>query len=240
MPPVLRACIPFVLCVLVACSPSQTPNDAPKLAAAPQPPAKAVSQPPALAAIDPKEEKCTTEPRTDDNDTRPRCGGMGSAQPLPSHAYRIGPVQCPGGGHESITACDVSQPFTATVCGGMATIAHVPTGADGGTWSFKFQGAGGFAAVSYTHLDVYKRQRLADAGFGLWPQAALQDPPVGFDPWLAMAAVGYPLADRAAAVRAFHRHYRGRDDGEDPQASFDAEDLRILFALTNQRMAMRP
>ena len=87
---------------------------------------------------------------------------------------------------------------------------------------------------------LFPWQRLADAGFGLWPQAALQDPPVGFDPWLAMAAVGYPLADRAAAVRAFHRHYRGRDDGEDPQASFDAEDLRILFALTNQRMAMRP
>lgn len=151
MPPVLRACIPFSLCVLVACSPSQTPNDAPKPAAAPQPPAATAAPPPAHAVIDPKEEKCTTEPRTDDNDTRPRCGGMGSAQPLPSHAYRIGPVQCPGGGHESITACDVSQPFTATVCGGMATIAHVPTGADGGTWSFKFQGAGGFADSNGTY-----------------------------------------------------------------------------------------
>ena len=47
-----------------------------------------------------------------------------------------------------------------------------------------------------------------------------------------MAAVGYPLQDRAAAVRAFHRHYRGRDDGEDPAATFDAEDLRILHALS--------
>ncbi len=87
---------------------------------------------------------------------------------------------------------------------------------------------------------LFPWQRLADAGFGLWPQGGLQDPPAGFDPWLAMAAVGYPLADRAAAVRAFHRHYRGRDDGEDPQASFDAEDLRILHALSNQRLAMRP
>lgn len=75
-------------------------------------------------------------------------------------------------------------------------------------------------------------QRLAEAGFGRWPQGELVDPPAGFDPWLAMAAIGYPLKDRAAAVRAFHRHYRGRDDGEDPQASFDAEDLRILHALT--------
>ena len=52
-----------------------------------------------------------------------------------------------------------------------------------------------------------------------------------------MAAVGYPLDDRAAAVRAFHRHYRGRDDGEDPQAAFDTEDLRILHALAQQRLA---
>ena len=74
-------------------------------------------------------------------------------------------------------------------------------------------------------------QRLADAGFGRWPQGELADPPPGFDPWLAMAVVGYPLKDRAAAVRAFHRHYRGRDDGEDPDAGFDGEDLRILHAL---------
>ena len=74
--------------------------------------------------------------------------------------------------------------------------------------------------------------RLAQAGFGRWPSGSLVDPPAGFDPWLAMAALGYPLEDRAAAVRAFHRHYRGRDDGEDPRAAFDAEDLRILHALT--------
>lgn len=78
---------------------------------------------------------------------------------------------------------------------------------------------------------LFPWKRLADAGFGRWPQGELVDPPPGFDPWLAMAAVGYPLKDRAAAVRAFHRHYRARDDGEDPNASFDAEDLRILYAL---------
>lgn len=72
---------------------------------------------------------------------------------------------------------------------------------------------------------------LADAGFGRWPQAPLVDPPAGFDPWLAMAAVGYSLTDRAAAVRAFHRHYRAQDDGDDPLATFDGEDLRILYAL---------
>lgn len=81
--------------------------------------------------------------------------------------------------------------------------------------------------------------RLAAAGFGRWPQGILADPPPGFDPWLAMAVVGYPLKDRAAAVRAFHRHYRGRDDGEDPNAAFDAEDLRILHALSGMVVVPR-
>jgi N-acetylmuramoyl-L-alanine amidase len=83
-------------------------------------------------------------------------------------------------------------------------------------------------------------QRLADAGYGLWPRGELRDPPPGFDPWLAMAAIGYPLDDRAAAVRAFHRHYRGRDDGDDPLAAFDADDLRLLHALAAQRTGDTP
>ena len=84
---------------------------------------------------------------------------------------------------------------------------------------------------------LFPWQRLAEAGFGRWPQGALADPPAGFDPWLAMVAIGYPLKDRVAAVRAFHRHYRGRDDGDDPDASFDAEDLRILHALSKELTA---
>ena len=81
---------------------------------------------------------------------------------------------------------------------------------------------------------------MADAGYGRWPQGELRDAPAGFDPWLAMAAIGYPLQDRAAAVRAFHRHYRGQDDGENPDASFDAEDLRILYALNAMVGAVSP
>lgn len=75
-------------------------------------------------------------------------------------------------------------------------------------------------------------QRLFEAGYGIWPQGPLVDPPVGFDGWLAMAAVGYPLADKAAALRAFRMRFRGRDDGGELLPEFEPEDLRILHALT--------
>lgn len=74
--------------------------------------------------------------------------------------------------------------------------------------------------------------RLAAAGFGLWPDAGagpLRDPPQGFDPWLALTAVGYSLDNRGATVRAFHNHFRGT--GGD---TLDAEDARILYNLTGQ------
>ncbi|HET6435004.1 MAG TPA: N-acetylmuramoyl-L-alanine amidase [Xanthomonadaceae bacterium] len=75
-------------------------------------------------------------------------------------------------------------------------------------------------------------KQLADAGFGMWPRGELVDPPADFDPWNALRLLGYPLEQddtpgRVATVRAFHRHFRG-DEGE----VLDAEDARILYALT--------
>ena len=70
-------------------------------------------------------------------------------------------------------------------------------------------------------------QRLFEAGFGVWPTPATGEPPAGFDPWLALQAIGYSLVDRAASVRAFHLRFRGTDT-----ETLDAEDARILFALT--------
>ena len=75
-------------------------------------------------------------------------------------------------------------------------------------------------------------KRLADAGYGRWPQDTASAPPPGFDGWAAMAAFGYPLADRAAALRAFRMRFRGRDDGAALTPELDADDLRILHALT--------
>jgi N-acetylmuramoyl-L-alanine amidase len=57
----------------------------------------------------------------------------------------------------------------------------------------------------------------------------LIDPPAGFDPWMALAVVGYPLDDRPAAVKAFHNHFRGI--GGD---ALDAQDSRILWNLVQQ------
>jgi len=75
-------------------------------------------------------------------------------------------------------------------------------------------------------------KQLADAGFGMWPRGELVDPPADFDPWNALRLLGYPLEQddtpgRVATVRAFRRHFRG-DEGE----VLDAQDARILYALT--------
>ncbi len=76
---------------------------------------------------------------------------------------------------------------------------------------------------------LFPWSQLAAAGFGRWPQHAQSDPPAGFDPWMALAVVGYSLADRAAAVRAFHNHFRGTNEEE-----LDAQDSRILWDLVQQ------
>jgi len=75
--------------------------------------------------------------------------------------------------------------------------------------------------------------RLADAGFGLWPRATLAAPPPGFDRWAALRLIGYDLRDPAAALRAFHRHFRA---SESP--AWEAGDAEILHDLQLQLMAL--
>lgn len=77
-------------------------------------------------------------------------------------------------------------------------------------------------------------KRLHDAGFGVWPSGELMDAPEGFDPWLAMAAIGYPLADRPAALRAFRMRFRAIPATQVQPAEPDAEDQRILYALSRE------
>lgn len=80
---------------------------------------------------------------------------------------------------------------------------------------------------------LFPWQRLAEAGYGLWPRESLTPPPAGFDPWAAMRLIGYDLRDREAALRAFHRHYRGHElDGWQPG------DAEILHDLQQQLMEL--
>ncbi len=91
-------------------------------------------------------------------------------------------------------------------------------------------------------------KRLADAGFGLWPRGELVDAPPGFDPWLALRAIGYPTTNPRATLHSFRLRFRGLDDGDrgdrpNPDdgvtPTFDTEDLRILHALTRQPAGAR-
>ena len=74
---------------------------------------------------------------------------------------------------------------------------------------------------------LFPWKQLAEAGFGIWPDATVLAAPDGFDPWLAMQALGYSIEDRPAALRAFHHRFRGGED-----VVLDDEDRRILYALT--------
>ena len=70
---------------------------------------------------------------------------------------------------------------------------------------------------------------LADAGFGLWPKNVAAPVPEHFDPWLALALIGYDLSDKPAAVLAFHRHYFGIESSD-----LRPDDLPVLADLVRQ------
>ncbi|HJV91292.1 MAG TPA: N-acetylmuramoyl-L-alanine amidase [Holophagaceae bacterium] len=74
--------------------------------------------------------------------------------------------------------------------------------------------------------------RLAEAGFGLWPDSVRGEPPAGFDAQVALRLIGYDLGEPGAATAAFRRHFRGLEGRE-----LDEEDLRILFNLQRKVMA---
>lgn len=78
---------------------------------------------------------------------------------------------------------------------------------------------------------LFPWEQLAAAGFGLWPDppAARQVVPPGFDPWLALVALGYPVQYRQDTVRAFHNHFRGMGGTE-----LDAVDRSILYNLAGK------
>lgn len=82
---------------------------------------------------------------------------------------------------------------------------------------------------------LFPWQRLAEAGFGLWPREVLAPPPPGFDPWTALRLIGYDLRDPAAALRAFHRRFRASESD-----AWLAGDEDILFDLQQQLVLSIP
>ncbi|MBA2238087.1 MAG: N-acetylmuramoyl-L-alanine amidase [Lysobacter sp.] len=78
---------------------------------------------------------------------------------------------------------------------------------------------------------LFPWRRLAQAGFGLWPREALPAAPPDFDMWAALRLIGYDLRDPAAAVRAFHRHFRSSES-----ELWLPGDAEILFDLQAQSM----
>lgn len=77
-------------------------------------------------------------------------------------------------------------------------------------------------------------QRLAEAGFGLW----CHDPPGTplphlADPQLALQAIGYDMADPAAALAAFRRHFLALD-GE-VESGVAERDLMHCLVLAKRR-----
>lgn len=73
---------------------------------------------------------------------------------------------------------------------------------------------------------LFPWQSLADAGLGPWVSNAPVAPPEHFDAVLALRAFGYDTRDLPAAIRAFHRHFRGMQGSE-----LDDEDRKILYDL---------
>lgn len=71
-------------------------------------------------------------------------------------------------------------------------------------------------------------KKLADQGFGFWYDDILEDPPLGFDPKIALRVIGYDITQYSAAVKAFKVHYI---QGSESTADLSVEDLRILYSI---------
>jgi N-acetylmuramoyl-L-alanine amidase len=71
---------------------------------------------------------------------------------------------------------------------------------------------------------LFPWKRLADAGFGWWYSEPLADAPPEFDAVAALANFGYDITDLPAAIRAFHRRFRGMQTD-----ALDEMDRKILY-----------
>jgi N-acetylmuramoyl-L-alanine amidase len=83
--------------------------------------------------------------------------------------------------------------------------------------------------------EFFPWETLAKAGFGRWPRQRFEELPQAsphFDPWLALALIGYDLSNRGATAAAFRRHFFAAVS--DTRTSFDAIELAVLADLQAQ------
>ena len=79
--------------------------------------------------------------------------------------YRIDSAECPGGGRESMITCDITKPFTNTICGGLATLTHTPADESGrsGTWTMHVSSRGGTVKSSGSYSLSGGEERMTEA-----------------------------------------------------------------------------
>ena len=137
----------FASLALTACSPK---HDEPTATPA------SANTPATVAVVQEAEPKCTNEPRTDENDKRPRCGGQGNPLVVAKKSgYRIdiSGVGTRTDGSACVVkpsiVCDIDKPFSNEFCGG--TLTHTPTSDKGGTFEMHVSGNGG----SFTQSGSY-------------------------------------------------------------------------------------
>lgn len=74
-------------------------------------------------------------------------------------------------------------------------------------------------------------KRLAEHGFGIWPDEVLMTPPENFNPEDALRIIGYDTRNLEAAIKAFKLHYIQNDvSGE-----LTDYDLSVLYSLYRKR-----
>ena len=77
---------------------------------------------------------------------------------------------------------------------------------------------------------LFPWKRLAERGFGLWPDELLTTPPEHFNPLDALRIIGYDTRNPEAAIRAFKLHYIQNDSS----ATLTDHDLSVLYNLYRQ------
>ncbi len=78
---------------------------------------------------------------------------------------------------------------------------------------------------------LFPWKRLAERGFGLWPDEVLMTPPDGFNPEDALRIIGYDTSNLDAAIKAFKLHYIQTE----VNAELTDYDLSVLYSLYKKR-----